>query len=135
MTPAKRRSTIALGLCAVAVIAIVVLGIVLSGNVVYYRTVSEAVKSRSSQGDARFRLAGAVVPGSATETARGVDFEVTDGTKTVEVSHVGDLPTLFDDKVPVVCEGHWGRNGTFDSDRIMIRHGNDYTPPKVKFGQ
>ena len=135
MTPAKRRSVIALSLCAAAVIAIVVLGVALSGNVVYYRTDYEAVKSRPSQGDARFRLAGAVVPGSSTETRRGVDFEVTDGKKTVEVTHVGDLPTLFDDKVPVVCEGHWAADGSFDSDRIMIRHGNNYTPPKVKFGQ
>ena len=35
---------------------------------------------------------------------------------------------------PVVCEGHWakGADATFDSDRILIRHGNDYEPPKVK---
>ena len=135
MTASKRRALIAVSLCVVAVVAIVVLGVALSGNVVYYRTVSEAVKSRSSQGESRFRLAGAVVPGSATETKRGVDFSVTDGKKTVEVTHVGDLPTLFDDKVPVVCEGHWGKNGAFDSDRIMIRHGSNYTPPKVKFDQ
>jgi len=30
-----------------------------------------------------------------------------------------------------VCEGHWGTGRDFDSDRIMIRHGSDYTPPKV----
>ena len=48
---------------AVVVIAIVLL-VVLADNVVFFRTVSEAVKERSSQGTSRFRLAGAVVPGT-----------------------------------------------------------------------
>ncbi|MFZ4516139.1 MAG: cytochrome c maturation protein CcmE, partial [Acidimicrobiia bacterium] len=36
----------------------------LTQNIVYYRTVAEAVDTRSKAGTARFRLAGAVVPGS-----------------------------------------------------------------------
>ena len=128
----RRRALIAVGCCVVAVIAIVVLGVVLSKNVVYFRTVSEAVHDRSEQGDARFRLAGKVVPGTVTETNRGVRFEVTDGKATAVVLHHGDPPDLFKDGVPVVCEGHWSRGAAFDSDRILIRHGNDYTPPKVK---
>ena len=39
----KRRSTFAVGLCVIAVVAIVVLGVTLSSNVVYFRTVSEAL--------------------------------------------------------------------------------------------
>lgn len=132
MTRGGKRSLIAVGLCAAAVVAIVVLGIVLSSNVVYYRNVSEAVQSRSSQGDQRFRLAGAVVPGTVEETANGVTFDISDGKKTVSVTHVGDPPSLFKERTPVVCEGHWGKGDTFDSDRIMIRHGNEYSPPKVK---
>jgi hypothetical protein len=33
-----------------------------------------------------------------------------------------------------VCEGHWASNASdaaFRSDRILIKHGNDYEPPKV----
>jgi cytochrome c-type biogenesis protein CcmE len=118
----------------VAVIAIVVLAVVLSNNVVYFRTVSEAVHNRSDQGTSRFRLAGAVVDGSVRETARGVRFEVTDGKNTVVVHHTGDPPDLFKEGAPVVCEGHWAstaRNAPFDSDRILIKHGADYEPPKV----
>ena len=113
-------------------VAIIVLGVVLSENVVYFRTVSEAVRARSDQGDARFRLAGKVVPGTVVETNRGVRFEVTDGKATAIVLHRGDPPDLFKDGVPVVCEGHWSHGAAFDSDRILIRHGNEYTPPKVK---
>lgn len=128
----RRRALIAVGCCAAAIVAIVVLGVVLSENVVYFRTVSEAVHDRSEQGDARFRLAGEVVPGTVTETSRGVRFEVTDGKATAVVLHRGDPPDLFKDGVPVVCEGHWSQGAAFDSDRILIRHGNEYTPPKVK---
>ena len=127
----RRRALVAVGLCALAVVAIITLAIVLSENVVYFRTVSEAVKQRASQGDDRFRIAGEVVPGSIVETSDGVRFRVTDGKATATIVHTGDPPELFKPGAPVVCEGHWGAGRAFDSDRIMIRHGNEYTPPKV----
>ena len=102
----KRRTWIAVGLCAAAVVAIIGLAVQLSGNVVYYRTVTEAEALRGST--ARFRLAGAVVPGSIRETARGVRFEVTDGERTVAIAHRGDPPQLFKAGAPVLCEGRWG---------------------------
>ena len=130
-----RRAWVAIGICAVAVIAIIGLAVQLSGNVVYYRTVTEAVKIRNSE--ARFRLAGSVVPGTITETGTGVRFEVTDGKKTVTISHRGDPPQLFKPGAPVLCEGAWASAtgsgvAVFNSDRIMIKHGEQYTPPKVK---
>ena len=131
MKSKKRRTYIALAMCGVAVVAIIGLTVVLSNNVVYFRTVSEAVASRKSDGDSRFRIAGEVVPGTVQETKTGVRFEITDGKKTATVLHVGDPPSLFKDGAPVVCEGRWGANTAFDSDRIMIRHGSEYKPPDV----
>jgi cytochrome c-type biogenesis protein CcmE len=128
---------VAIGGCVVAVVAIIVLAVVLSENVVYFRTVTEAVHNRESQGTSRFRLAGGVVHDSIRQVHNGVDFEVTDGKNTVAVHHDGDTPALFKDRAPVVVEGHWSskaQNAPFDSDRILIRHGADYTPPKVKTG-
>ncbi len=130
-----RRAWVAIGICAVAVIAIIALAVQLSGNVVYYRTVTEAVKIRNSE--ARFRLAGAVVPGTITETGTGVRFEVTDGKKTVTINHRGDPPQLFKPGAPVLSEGAWDAAtgsgvAVFNSDRIMIKHGEQYAPPKVK---
>ena len=121
-------------MCAVAVIAIVVLAVVLSENVEYFRTVSEAVSARQSDGTKQFRMAGAVVPGTIQATRNGVRFEVTDGKKTAKVVQDGDPPSLFKDGAPVVCEGHWAKTTAlvFDSDRILIKHGDDYEPPKVK---
>ncbi len=128
--PRRLRYIVAAVLCVGAIGALLLLG--LRGNIVYFRTVSEAVKTRTTEGTHRFRLAGAVVPGSISQTSGGVRFELTDGKKTVTVDHAGDPPDLFKARAPVVCEGRWGSGLTFVSDRILIKHGSEYTPPKVK---
>lgn len=135
MTKRRNRALVAIGLCGAAIVAIVVLAVVLSENVVYFRTVSEAVAQRRDQGDDRFRIAGAVVRGSVVETRRGVKFDITDGKATAQIVHRGDPPDLFKPGAPVVCEGHWSRSAAFDSDRILIKHGNEYEPPKVNAGK
>ena len=66
--------------------------------------------------------------------AHTVRFEITDGKKTVNVVHNGDEPVLFKNGAPVLCEGRWSASNAdvhFDSDRILIKHGSDYSPPKV----
>jgi cytochrome c-type biogenesis protein CcmE len=129
----KRRAIVAASLCGVAVVAIVVLAVVLSENVEYFRTVTEAVHSRKDDGTSQLRMAGAVVPGTIQATKTGVRFKVTDGKTIAQVIQDGDPPALFKDGAPVVCEGHWARASAvvFDSDRILIKHGDNYTPPKV----
>jgi cytochrome c-type biogenesis protein CcmE len=133
--PKRRgRYIVAIGGCVVAVVAIIVLGVVLSENVVYFRTVTEAVHNRKDEGTSRFRMAGGVVDDSITETRNGANFEVTDGKNTVVVHHDGDTPALFKPGAPVVVEGHWASTASdapFLSDRILIKHGADYEPPKV----
>jgi cytochrome c-type biogenesis protein CcmE len=126
--PRRLRYLVAGGLCAAAVAYLLVGG--LSRNIVYFRTVSEAVKDRPNEGTQRFRLMGAVVEGSRQTVSDGVSFEVTDGVERAKVLHHGDPPELFKDGVPVVCEGRW-RGDVFESDRIMIKHGADYRPPPV----
>ena len=97
-------------------------------NVVFFKTVSEAVASRAQDGDRSMRIGGAVVPGSIRETASGARFELVEGGKTVLVVHNGNQPTLFKDCAPVVADGHWVRD-TFESDQILIKHGSEYQPP------
>ncbi len=130
MTNRRRRAYFAVGMCVVAIAAIVVLTAVLSSNIQYFRTVSEAVGHRTDR--SQFRIAGAVVNGSVVPTRSGVDFKITDGKATADIVHRGDPPQLFKPGAPVVCEGHWGAHGAFDSDRILIKHGSDYQPPKVR---
>ncbi len=128
----NRRYLFAVGACVAAVVAIVVLAVVLSENVVYFRTVSEAVAQRKADGSARLRVAGAVVPDSIEETADGVRFQISDGKQTIDVVHHGSEPSLFKAGAPVVCEGRFGAAlaSPFRSDRILIRHGADYEAPR-----
>lgn len=127
----KRRAIIASAVCGAAIVAIIVLAVALSQNVVFFRTVSEAVAHRPSEQGHRLRVAGAVVPGTIAQTAKGVRFEITDGKATIPIVHDGDAPGLFKNGAPVVCEGRWSKGAAFDSDRILIKHGSEYTPPKV----
>ena len=130
--PRRLRYLVAGGICLAAVVYLLVGG--LSKNIVYFRTVSEAVREheRSPEDDAaRLRMAGAVVPGSVERGADGVAFRMTEGGAEAAVFHRGDPPELFKDGAPVVCEGHW-QGGTFSSDRIMIKHGSEYRPPAVE---
>ena len=120
-------------LVPIAVLALAIGGLLVGGltrNVVYFRTVSEAVDTRLDDGEDRLRVAGAVVPGSVRTAAGDVVFDLTDGQATVRVHHHGDPPELFDDGAPVVSEGRW--TGTqFTSDRLMIKHGSEYEAPTV----
>jgi cytochrome c-type biogenesis protein CcmE len=97
-------------------------------NVVFFKTVSEAVADRADDGSRSMRIGGAVVPGSIEQTRDGVRFELTEGGAEATVDHVGSEPGLFKDCAPVVAEGHWDGD-TFASTRLLIKHGNDYKPP------
>ena len=101
----------------------------------YFRTVTEAVHNRKDEGTSRVPPRRRCRRPARSSTRRnGVDFKVTDGKHTVVVHHDGDTPALFKNGAPVVVEGHWASkapNAPFLSDRILIKHGADYTPPKV----
>ena len=128
----KTLTYILLGVLVSSIAALVYVG--LKGNVVYYYDVTEAVAKSQEQGSSRFRIAGAVRFGSVDNKDETVDFIVTDGGTDVKVIHRGDPPQLFKDEAPVVCEGKWkkGQEGkVFESDRILIKHGNEYKPPEV----
>lgn len=128
----RLRYAVAAAVCLAAVAWLLVAG--LSRNIVYFRTVSEAVEGAEGGAWGRFRLAGEVVPGSVRETGSGVTFRLTDGQSSARVVHHGDPPQLFAEGVPVVAEGHW-KGGRFVSDRLLIRHGNEYRPPEADGGR
>jgi len=124
----RARTLIPLTVCVAAIGALLIGG--LTRNVVYFRTVSEAVEARAADGSDRIRVAGAVVPGTVEWRDGEVTFDLTDGQSTIHVRHHGDPPELFEDGAPVVSEGTW-LGAEFSSDRLMIKHGSEYAPPEV----
>jgi len=107
---------------------------ILRDNVVFFEPVSKAVAERADQGTRAFKMSGAVVPGSITTKGDDVDFQLTEGGKVAAVRFSGSPPDLFSDCAPVVVQGHW-RGATFVSDQLLIKHGNQYEPPKGKMGE
>ena len=122
----RLRYTIIALICIGAVAWMVTL---MQKNVVFFKTVNVALADRVHDGTREFRIGGAVVPGTITNTADGADFELTAGGKTVKVDHRGTEPTLFKNCAPVVADGHWS-GSTFISNQILIKHGSTYDPKK-----
>lgn len=133
-SPRRRswRAIVAATICIAAVGAL--LFGVLKSNIVYYRTVPEALAAaKHADRGGHFRLGGVVVKGSVHQAATDrVTFELTDGTATVAVLNDGSPPDLFREGESILCEGAFNRAGkVFLSDKITIRHGNEYKPPSA----
>jgi len=127
--PRKKRHRLRYAIVAVLCVGAVAWMLVLmQRNVVFFKTVSEAVADRAHDGTRTLRIGGAVVPGSIHDTADGANFELTQGGQTVLVVHHGTQPALFKSCAPVVTDGHWSGT-TFVSKQILIKHGSDYEPP------
>ena len=126
----RLRYTVVALLCIGAVVWMLTL---MQKNVVFFKTVSQAVRDEAHDGTRTMRIGGGVVPLSIEQRADGADFDLTEGGVTVHVHHIGNEPELFKDCAPVVAEGHWSAHGstTFDSTRLLIKHGADYRPPKT----
>ncbi|MBX2802888.1 MAG: cytochrome c maturation protein CcmE [Myxococcales bacterium] len=102
----------------------------LGDNLVYYWSPTELMTAENAQ-DATVRLGGMVVPGTMkhdTDKAH-LAFDVTDGTTTVSVFSEGNPPQMFREGIGVVVEGQLAGDGVFKSDKVMVKHSNEYEAP------
>ena len=60
-----------------------------------------------------------------------IEFNVTDGNKKILVTYIGILPDLFREGQGVICEGKLNTLGTFEANRILAKHDENYMPPEV----
>ena len=132
MTPTARRRLFLVGALVVAGTA---LGFVAFGNMgenlVYYWDPTQLVEAGSKADGATVRLGGMVKKGTLDWHADSneLNFEVTDFKNTVSVISTGAPPQMFREGIGVVVEGHVGDDGVFRSDRLMVKHSNEYKPP------
>ena len=105
----------------------------LDKNVVYFLTPKELLAKGTKAVDVPVRLGGQVKPGSVVwnDTTLSLRFTVTDGTSEIAVSSKGAPPQMFRDGMGVVVEGRYGANGTFNCTNLMVKHSNEYRPPKA----
>lgn len=130
----SRKKAIIIGGAAVIVAAFAYLlygG--LDKNIVYFLTPHELLAKGTKAVDVPVRLGGQVKPGSVkwNDTTLALHFVVTDGTSEIAVDSKGAPPQMFRDGMGVVVEGRYGANGTFNCTNLMVKHSNEYRPPKA----
>lgn len=102
----------------------------LTDNLVYYKTPTELLSEGAAAVDQRVRLGGLVDPGSLRRDEAGIRFILTDGTTRITVVDTAGVPSLFREGKGVVVEGVYGSDGAFHADTVLVKHGDDYRPPK-----
>jgi len=101
--------------------------------VVYFLTPKELLAKGTKAVDVPVRLGGQVKPGSVVwnDTTLSLRFTITDGTSEVAVASKGAPPQMFRDGMGVVVEGRYRADGTFNCTNLMVKHSNEYRPPKA----
>ena len=134
MRPKSTKRTIIIGGVVVFAGAFAYL---LSGSIgsslVYFYTPSELLAQGAKAYDSPLRLGGQVVPGSVKWDAPTTDlrFEMQDGKAQVAVHSKGAPPQMFRDGIGCVVEGRYSASGTFEATNLLVKHSNEYRPPKA----
>ena len=104
----------------------------LNSNIVYFLTPAELLAKGSSAVDASVRLGGQVKPGTVQWNAEAIDlhFVMMEGDKEIKVHSKKAPPQMFRDGQGVVVEGRLNRDGVFEASSLMVKHSNEYQPPK-----
>ena len=127
----KRRQMITLAALLVAggVMAFLAFGGI-GESLVYYWSPTELNEAGSEAIGASIRLGGLVAAGSI-ERGEGsqLNFVVTDGTDRVAVHATAVPPAMFREGIGVVVEGTLNPDGTFETQRLMVKHDNEYKAP------
>jgi cytochrome c-type biogenesis protein CcmE len=132
-TPERRRRrllTVGTLAAAAAVVAFLAFGGI-GENLVYYWSPSELLGAGSAARGATVRLGGLVAPGSLVREADGLTlhFAVTDGRRSVPVTARAVPPAMFREGIGVVVEGSLAADGEFQTQRLMVKHDNEYRAP------
>lgn len=105
----------------------------LEKNIVYFVTPSELLAKGEPAYDTPVRLGGMVKKGTIQWDAQKIllQFLMTDGAKEISVLSKAAPPQMFQEEMGVVVEGRFNRDSLFVADRLMVRHSNEYHPPKA----
>ncbi|HEX6047689.1 MAG TPA: cytochrome c maturation protein CcmE [Gemmatimonadaceae bacterium] len=101
-------------------------------NLVYFLTPAELLAKGTGAVDTPVRLGGMVAENSVVWNADKLDlrFRITDGNKEIPVRSTGAPPSMFRPGMGVIVEGRFGKDGVFSATNLMVRHSNEYHPPK-----
>ncbi len=120
MTDAMKKRLFGVGAVTVALSA---LGVIAYGNlgdsIVYYLSPTQLLEKPDAR-DATVRLGGMVV----------AEFDLSDKTSVVHVVNKGNPPQMFREGIGAVVEGKMSADGSFYSEKVMVKHDNQYQAPE-----
>ena len=125
-----------LALVLVLLFAMGAIGFVSMGNIgenlVYYWNTTELVEQGDKAIGADIRLGGVVKEGTLKwdESKNELEFEIGDGKNYVKVFAKGAPPQMFREGIGVLVEGTMVSQGYFKSNRLMVKHSNEYKAPQ-----
>jgi cytochrome c-type biogenesis protein CcmE len=97
----------------------------LTSAIDYYCNVDEIGVREGCDSERRVRVQGVVEQGSVREVDGATVFTLEFNGKTLDVTYQGDPGGIFQECISVVAHGRIAPAG-FDSDRIEVRHSNQY---------
>ena len=107
----------------------------IGGNLVYFLTPRELLARGPNAVGQSVRLGGLVQGGTVNWNAdnRELRFSITDeeSSASVPVISVGVPPQMFTEGQGVVVEGFYTRDGVFKSQKVMVKHNNEYRAPEA----
>ena len=130
---AKQRRTFLVGSVLVALLALGgIASVDMSDNLVYFWEPRELYAAGDDAYGAQIRLGGLVKEGTLNwdEGAQELKMVVTDGQADVTVHATGAPPQMLREGIGVVVEGTMTREGVFNTDRLMVKHSNEYRAPQ-----
>ena len=98
------------------------------GATVFYFTVSEMVGGEVEVGE-EVRVNGKLIPESFKRDQSGTTarFVLTDGQQSLPATHNGILPELFfNEHSEIVLQGHYGEDGMFQSQMVIVKCPSKY---------
>jgi len=133
MTPTRKRRLMAVMVIVIGVGAAAIVAIKsLNENMLFFVSPTD-VKEQSLPVGKRFRLGGLVGADSLSRASDSlaVQFVVTDGAETVNVSFDGILPDLFREGQGIIAIGELAADGHFEAAEVLAKHDENYMPPEV----
>jgi cytochrome c-type biogenesis protein CcmE len=128
---ARNKFLLGSAIIAASVIFLIASGVKETG--VYFLTPSELVQKVEADPsfyDMGIKVGAKVVPGSIRrdDSARRVDFAVSDGQQQFAVTYTGLVPDTFTDAndIEVIVEGKYGRDGVFRATEVLAKCGSRY---------
>ncbi|MGI9351961.1 MAG: cytochrome c maturation protein CcmE [Rhizobiaceae bacterium] len=129
----KQKRLAGIGAIGVVIaIAAVLVTTALRDEIVFFYDPTDIIENTKVKPGQNFRLGGLVADESVNKQNTVIEFVVTDGQNSIDVTFDGLLPDLFREGQGVIAEGQMNEEGTFIATNILAKHDENYIPKELE---